>query len=289
MSTVVVDDYPTRVQNEPRIFRRPDPVVWGDAERRNSDVAAYARDGYVQRERAISSARVRECLDEIERIGADPGMAEDPRVIREGGTQAVRSIFDVHLLSDAVWAAVEESGAIELAKEILGSDVTVHQSRLNYKPGFAGGAFYWHSDFETWHAEDGMPRPRACSASIALTPNREYNGPLMIMPGTQRYFVQTAGETPDDFYNESLVTTGPTVGSPSEEAITELGESHGIDLITGPEGSMTMFDCNALHASGGNITPMPRSNIFVVFNSVDNKLTEPFAGTAPRPEYLARR
>ena len=39
MSPVVVDDYPTRVQNEPQIFQRPDPVVWGEAARRNADVA----------------------------------------------------------------------------------------------------------------------------------------------------------------------------------------------------------------------------------------------------------
>jgi hypothetical protein len=43
------------------------------------------------------------------------------------------------------------------ARQLLGSDVYVHQSRVNFKPGFNGQDFYWHSDFETWHAEDGMP------------------------------------------------------------------------------------------------------------------------------------
>ena len=60
-------------------------------------------------------------------------------------------------------------------------------------------------------------------------------------------------------------------------------------MLTGGAGSMTMFDCNALHASGGNITPLPRANVFIVFNSVENELTEPFAGTPPRPDFLARR
>jgi ectoine hydroxylase len=66
-------------------------------------------------------------------------------------------------------------------------------------------------------------------------------------------------------------------------------ERHGLDVLTGGAGSMTMFDCNALHASGGNITPLPRANVFIVFNSVENELTEPFAGTPPRPDFLARR
>lgn len=54
-------------------------------------------------------------------------------------------------------------------RQILGSEVYIHQSRVNYKPGYGGTGFYWHSDFETWHSEDGMPRMRALSVSIALT------------------------------------------------------------------------------------------------------------------------
>jgi ectoine hydroxylase len=90
------------------------------------------------------------------------------------------------------------------AREILGGDVYIHQSRINYKPGFRGKEFYWHSDFETWHVEDGMPRMRAVSCSIALTPNYEFNGPLMLVPGSHRYFLSCVGETPEEHYKESL-------------------------------------------------------------------------------------
>ena len=145
--TLAVDDYITRVSGAPVIVDRPDPVVWSDLD--DPEIRDFAERGYIQREDAIDDARIDACLEELQRIGHHPDMAEDPRIIREAGSEAVRSIFDVHLLSEVVWEAVESSGAIELAREILGSDVYVHQSRLNYKPGFAGGAFYWHSDFET--------------------------------------------------------------------------------------------------------------------------------------------
>lgn len=39
----------------------------------------------------------------------------------------------------------------------------------------------------------------------------------------------------------------------------------------------------------GNISLMPRANIFVVFNSVENSVVEPFSGTEPRPGFLAAR
>uniref|UniRef100_UPI00403FEDEE phytanoyl-CoA dioxygenase family protein n=1 Tax=Streptomyces sp. DSM 41540 TaxID=3448657 RepID=UPI00403FEDEE len=83
-------------------------------------------------------------------------------------------------------------------RQILGSDVYVHQSRINVKPGFGASGFYWHSDFETWHAEDGLPNMRAVSVSIALTENLDTNGGVMIMRGSHKSFVGCAGETPKD-------------------------------------------------------------------------------------------
>lgn len=65
-----------------------------------------------------------------------------------------------------------------------GGDVYIHQSRINDKFGFKGSGFNWHSDLETWHSEDGMPRMRALSASLMLTDNNEFNGPLMLIPGS---------------------------------------------------------------------------------------------------------
>lgn len=115
------------------------------------------------------------------------------------------------------------------------------------------------------------------------------NTPLMVMPGSHRTFLQCAGATPDRYFEESLVEEVPRVGVPSEQMITTLYARHGIEVLTGDAGSMTVFDSNLLHASSGNISPVPRANIFVVFNSVENSLGKPFSGTAPRPEFLAFR
>ena len=60
-------------------------------------------------------------------------------------------------------------------------------------------------------------------------------------------------------------------------------------MATGGPGSAVMFDCNVMHGSSSNITPMPRSNVFLVFNSVENALEAPFGGTRPRPPSIANR
>ena len=76
---------------------------------------------------------------------------------------------------------------------------------------------------------------------------------------------------------------------PSRANLTALADAHGIEQFTGPAGSALLFDSNSMHGSGSNITPFPRSNVFLVFNSVDNALGDPFAASAPRPEYIAHR
>lgn len=41
-----------------------------------------------------------------------------------------------------------------------------------------------------------MPRMRSLSCSIVLTDNNEFNGPLMLIPGSQKYFIPCVGRTP---------------------------------------------------------------------------------------------
>lgn len=285
--TFTNDGYPTRISTASAELDRADPVVWNQQMRlKHRDVE---QDGFTVREGVLNPGTISRCLSEVQRLGAEPALIDDKRIVREKASTSVRSIFDILNLSPVVHAAVEESGAVDLAREILGSEVYVHQSRLNSKPGFHGGAFYWHADFETWHAEDGMSTPRAVSASIALTDNHSFNGPLMVMPGSHRTFLQCAGATPDRYFEESLVEEVPRVGVPSEEMITMLYHRHGIEVLTGGAGSMTLFDSNLLHASSGNLSPAPRANIFVVFNSVENALGKPFSGSEPRPDFLAFR
>jgi ectoine hydroxylase len=283
------DRYPTRVADRPVIIDRAEPAVWSTDPGPLSaeELRAHERDGFVTVPQLLTPAEVATYAGELDRLAADPAVQGDERTVVEKTSQQVRSIFEVHRLSDAIAALVADDRVAGRARQILGSDVYVHQSRINYKPGFGGGGFYWHSDFETWHAEDGMPSPRAVSISIALTENHPYNGCLMIMPGSHREFVACVGETPAEHYKESL--TEQRIGTPDEGSLTSLATRHGISMVTGPAGSATVFDSNCMHGSSSNITPFPRSNIFIVFNSVHNALQDPFSAPAPRPTHVAAR
>jgi ectoine hydroxylase len=285
------DRYPTRGAGRPSLIERTDPTVWGGHHGAGplsaDELAAHDRDGFVTVPELLTPDEVATYRAELDRLATDPQVRADERTIIEKTSQQVRSVFEVHKISEAIAALVADERVAGRARQILGSDVYVHQSRINYKPGFGGGGFYWHSDFETWHAEDGMPLPRAVSISIALTENYPHNGCLMIMPGSHRTFVSCVGETPADHYKESL--REQEIGTPDPESLTTLADRHGIAMLTGKAGSATLFDSNCMHGSGNNITPYPRSNIFIVFNSVENGLQEPYAAPSPRPSYIAAR
>ncbi|MFD7324522.1 ectoine hydroxylase [Streptomyces sp. NPDC059875] len=282
MTDVLTDLYPTRGAAEVLTPRR-DPVVWSDA----PGLESFDRDGFLAEPGLLTDDEVAVYKRELDRLIADPAVRADPRAIVESKSASVRSVFEVHRISEVFARLVRDERVVGRAREILGSDVYVHQSRINVKPGFGASGFYWHSDFETWHAEDGLPRMRAVSVSIALTENHDTNGGLMIMPGSHRTFLGCAGATPKDNYKRSLQMQD--AGTPSDEALTSLADAHGIRLFTGRAGSATWFDCNAMHGSGDNITPYPRSNVFIVFNSVENAAVEPFAAPVRRPEFIGAR
>lgn len=285
---MITDRYPSRLVTERPPIERTEPVVWGSAEDGPLDQATLdgmTERGFLIRSNTVNDAVVNGLRSEIGRVARERG--DDPRIIREFESNEVRSIFEAHVLSALVMDVARSPAVLDVAEQLLGGPVYLHQSRINAMPAFRGRGFFWHSDFETWHAEDGLPQMRTVSCSIALTTNVPYNGSLMVMPGTHRTFYPCIGRTPDDHHRQSLVEQ--QIGVPSTETLAAMADSAGIEQFLGGPGDALWFDCNLMHGSGSNVSPYPRSNVFLVFNSVDNVPEHPFAASAPRPEYIAAR
>lgn len=288
MTAPARDPYASRTGDRWELAERCDPVVWPGTPGPLSpaQLAGYDEHGFVVAPALFTPAEITALLEEADALAARADRTRDD-VIVEPGSDAVRSLFRVHRTSAVVEKLAADPRLVGTARQILGGDVYVHQSRINFKPPFEGQSFSWHSDFETWHVEDGMPRMRALSVSILLTPNTEHNGPLLLIPGSHRRYVRCVGETPPEHFKQSL--KNQQYGVPDRAALTELVRRTPIASVTGPAGTAVFFDCNAMHGSAGNITPLPRHNVFLVFNSVENRLVAPFGGTPPRPEFLAER
>jgi len=290
--TLMTDLYPSRGETPVALQARLDPVFYGDPATPSGplsrgEISQYETNGFLFFESFLSPDEVALYAEELERLRHDPSIRKREDVFLEPRDGGVRSIFNVHRNAPLFQQLAQDGRILDRVRQILHGPVYIHQSRINYKPGFTGKEFYWHSDFETWHAEDGMPRMRALSCSIALTENNECNGSLMIIPGSHRLFVPCRGQTPENHYKVSLKKQ--EYGVPDPDSLNRLVERGGIFSAKGPPGSMVLFECNAMHGSNGNISPWARSNIFFVYNSVENSLAAPFCGLDPRPEFIASR
>lgn len=288
--------YPSRLPagSVELLLPRDVPVVWSDESTRDHgalDPAALAhfdRHGFVSLPSFFDVEEVRALQAELDaQLAWAASHPDDPRLVREPDADALRSIFAVHQTSATFEAISRDPRLLAIARQLLDDDVYLHQTRLNLKPGFDGKEFWWHSDFETWHHEDGMPTMRCFSCVIALSDVTPHNGPVLFLPGSHRTFVGCVGETPDDNHQTSL--RRQTIGVPSREAITALSQKHGLVGPTGPAGTVVLFDCNLLHASNGNVTPDPRHHLFFVYCAMDNRVVDPPSGRRPRPTYVATR
>ncbi|MBD3895511.1 ectoine hydroxylase [Halomonas sp. ML-15] len=286
------DPYPTRLSRPLDMpwLKRREAVVKGAAEDgplSQDQLDTFERQGFLFEPDFLTGAELDAMRNELKVLMARQEYAGRDFSITEPDGSEIRSLFAVHFLSERFRQLAQDSRLMGRAEQILGGEAYVHQSRINYKPGFQGKGFNWHSDFETWHAEDGMPAMHALSASIVLTDNHHFNGPLMLIPGSHKVFVPCLGETPDDHHKQSLKVQ--ELGVPSREALSKLIAQHGIEAPTGAAGGLLLFDCNTLHGSNANMSPDPRSNVFFVYNRRDNRCTSPYAAKRPRPSFLAHQ
>ncbi|PRQ09316.1 ectoine hydroxylase [Enhygromyxa salina] len=286
------DPYRSR-GHEWEIIERSDPICWGQRPGPLSpeQLESFRARGFLVWPELLGASEVDALRKRAAQLRERPDLRGRDDVISEPGSGAIRSIFRVHrdqTIDGEMFAQLAADPRLaDVARQILASEVYVHQSRINFKPGFEGREFYWHSDFETWHMEDGMGQMRALSASVLLTDNSSINGPLMLIAGSHRRYVRCAGETPANHYKQSLVAQ--RYGVPDQQALTRLAEDGEIVEATGPAGTVVFFDCNTMHGSTGNLSPFPRHNVFLVYNSVENRLGAPYGGLPPRPEFLAER
>ena len=249
MNPMQADLYPSRQEDQPSWQERLDPVVYrSDLE--NAPIAAelverFERDGYLVIPNLFSADEVALFRAELERMRQDPAVAGSGKTIKEPDSGAIRSVFAIHKDNELFARVAADERTAGIARFILGGDLYVHQSRMNFKPGFTGKEFYWHSDFETWHIEDGMPRMRCLSCSILLTDNEPHNGPLMLMPGSHKHYVRCVEP------HRKITTRSPCaseIGIPDQNSLSELASRFGIDCATGPPAawcSSTATPCTA--------------------------------------------
>jgi ectoine hydroxylase len=213
----------------------------------------------------------------------------NPARVHEQSGAAVRAIHGSHLVSELLARLVRFAPLVTLAHQMLRSEVYLYQFKINTKAAFVGDSWEWHQDFTFWHYEDLLPAPRILSVILFLDEVSEFNGPLVIIPGSHRkgmIAIPPRKEKPPGYEHDpdwvANFTARLKYGLP-HQVIRDLAASRGLVAPKGPAGSVLVVDANLVHASSMNISPNDRYICLLTYSSVGN---QPRRMEHRRPEFL---
>ena len=189
--------------------------------------------------------------------------------------------WGMHLFDERLGVLARHPALIEPSRQLLGSEIYVHQSRINMKQT-NGSIVAWHQDFGTYHRVDGVPEPRGIMIAVFLDDVTHVNAPLLAVPGSHREgLVSTAQVDPTVPDHEEVAKYRYDITS---ETMARLVETYGLETITAPAGSVLFMDMTVVHGSSVNISPLRRLLLYVNVCPVDNQ-----GRSFTRPEYYAAR
>lgn len=256
------DRYPTRKLKTSKFINRIEPVSYDEKEK------FYIKNGFLVIRDFFSEDTIKSALNNSKGNGL---------ITKEIGSNVIRAVTGIHH-NEPFKQISETPELLKMVKNILGGFVYIHQSRINYKDGLVSTGWAWHSDFETWHSQDGMPSMRCLTAMIPLTENTECNGSLMVIPKSHHLFYSCPKgiKSKDEFADQKE-------GVPDTKALITFFENSNneIVMIKCSPCDLVLFDCNLIHVSTANLSPLPRTNLFLVYNSIENRLINP-----TRPEEM---
>ncbi|MFT5113068.1 MAG: ectoine hydroxylase [Parasphingorhabdus sp.] len=221
--------------------------------------ASYFEQGYIFLPELLPVDQISAVMSQVQRLCS----LDRPEVIFENDGTTVRSLMNVHSFCAEANILARHPAIIEPAMRIIESDIYIFQCILNLKRAFSGDMWQWHQDYPTYLTDDGMPANRLLNVLIFMEEVNEFNGPLMMVPGSHHC---------DAFENdEDDITTSFPIRALDNERVAEQVALNGIVAPKGPPGSVILANSNIIHGSAPNMSPWNRSMISMTLNSVENK------------------
>lgn len=248
----------------------------------------YEENGFLVLDNLFEQEQIKAITDQLSTIDWE----NKPGTVLEDNQKAVRAIHKDPTNIGLLEKISKHALIVEPAMQVLGSPVYIHQLKVNFKAAFSGDIWPWHQDYIYWQQEDGMPTPQAINVAIFLEEVHEFNGPLCLIPGSQKEGVisslspteqdSTNPEYPEwiSSFQSNLKYTAP------EETVAKLVEEFGMVAPKGKPGTVLFFHPNCVHGSANNISPSSRKIAIITYNSIDNI---PVAVENPRPNFLVGR
>ncbi len=193
---------------------------------------------------------------------------QGPEVIREKeDPTAARLVFGAHVYCEPFRRLSLLPRLLSPARQLLTDAVYLHQSRLNPKQGFGGGAAWdWHQDYPAWQRVDGMHAPRCIMAAVFIDDCTAVKSPLLVVPGSHRHGLIDSIQLHKDAKGYALYHL-------DRATLQRLADEQSIEALIGPAGSVCFAHCNVVHGSANNVSPWRRAIMYLIYNAVSNACT----------------
>jgi non-heme Fe2+,alpha-ketoglutarate-dependent halogenase len=168
--------------------------------------------------------------------------------------------FDtLHLFFDWAHRLVTHAALLDVVEEVLGGDLLVYGTLIFYKPPQDLSYASWHQD----SVYSGLHLTPSTSAWIALTPSRQANGCMRVIPGSHKLGSLDHDNVPDD---PNLLNRR------GERVKMVVDESQAVDVVLRP-GQLSLHQSTMVHGSNPNTSDEPRIGFIVRF--VTSQMTNP--------------
>lgn len=245
----------------------------------DKQIEQYDRDGFLHFPEFFSKDEVATLRREVDRVSR----IETEMVVREGSELRPKAMFRMHesdgpTASPAFQAAVRLPRTFGFAQQLLRDDkLYLHHTKVNIKAAIEGSVWPWHQDYGSW-ANDGIEKPHLITLMVGLDPATEINGCLYFLPGSHKH-----GRLDPYFDTSTAYKVWSVTPADMKRMIAEHGEPV---AITGKAGSLTLFHCNLMHASGHNLSASDRWQAYFCYNTCANR---PRDVEKPRPDWVRSR
>ncbi|MGH7040949.1 MAG: phytanoyl-CoA dioxygenase family protein [Acetobacteraceae bacterium] len=175
----------------------------------------------------------------------------------------VRRIKAPHLHHPAYAALTRHPRIVAVLADLWGSDIRFDTAKLNMKSAGFGASVEWHQDWAFYpHTNDDL-----AAVGVMMDDMAEENGPLLIVPGSQR------GPVFDHHADGAFCgAMDPTRG--------EVDVRAAIPLI-GRAGSITVHHVRAVHGSAPNTSNRDRRLLLLQYRAADAWPLLGFSGGIP--------
>ena len=237
------------------------------------DRAAFDHEGFVFLAQALSQDSLAPLRKEAQaQLNAVQSAAHEDNVLIEDDDESVRLIRNIHQRSDVFAQCMRHPRLLSLAEGLLGGPVYAHNTKLNHKPPFTGGAFDWHQDYAYFAPE--IPAPKMITLCLFLDDIGAHNAPMMLIPQSHQMGLINVPHR-DEMTLEEKRSYPPSrrdnlMYSLPNEALHQASKKGGIYSGIGPAGSILAMSVNMFHASNMNLSPFSRRVFIVRYNLVSN-------------------